>query len=145
MSQSIQEVQNEIIEEFSMLDGDMEMTIGYVMELGETLEPLEEEQKTDDNIVKGCQSKVWLRCVEKAEKLYFYGDSDALITKGLLALVVMLYSGLSRDEIMTQKNDVVREIGLMNHLSMTRANGLEQIVKKIKLYASKKTNYDSKN
>ena len=134
----------DIINTFSMFSS-WEEKYEYLIEIGQKMEILDAQFKTENYIVKGCQSKVWLRCVEKAEKLYFYGDSDALITKGLLALVVMLYSGLSRDEIMTQKNDVVREIGLMNHLSMTRANGLEQIVKKIKLYASKKTNYDSKN
>lgn len=134
----------DIINTFSMFSS-WEEKYEYLIEIGQKMEILDAQFKTENYIVKGCQSKVWLRCVEKAEKLYFYGDSDALITKGLLALVVMLYSGLSRDEIMTQKNDVVREIGLMDYLSMTRANGLQQMVKKIKSYASIKTNYDSKN
>jgi cysteine desulfuration protein SufE len=107
----------------------------YLIEIGRNMPVLEAKFKTNKHVIEGCQSKVWLRCEEKDKKLYFYGDSDALITKGLLALVIMLYSGLSKKEFVGQGDDVIRKIGLVDHLSMTRANGLQQMLKKIQEHA----------
>ncbi|MEP4596288.1 MAG: SufE family protein, partial [Cyclobacteriaceae bacterium] len=96
----IKEIQDEIIDEFSMLDGDMEMTINYIMELGEQLPEMTEDQKTDDNIVKGCQSKVWLNAQLDNESVAFEADSNTAITKGLVSLLVRVLSGQSTETIL---------------------------------------------
>tara|TARA_Y100000813_G_C24001726_1_gene276153 strand:+ start:213 stop:644 length:432 start_codon:yes stop_codon:yes gene_type:complete len=134
MSQSIQEVQNKIIEEFSMLDGDMEMTIGYVMELGETLEPLEEEQKTDDNIVKGCQSKVWLDAKPNGDKIHFKADSNTAITKGLVSILVRILSDRTPQEIVDADLFFIDKVGLNRFIGTQRSNGLGAMIKQMKIY-----------
>lgn len=134
MSQSIQEVQNEIIEEFSMLDGDMEMTIGYVMELGETLEPLQEEQKTEDNIVKGCQSKVWLDAKPNGDKIQFKADSNTAITKGLVSILVRILSDRTPQEIVDADLFFIDKVGLNRFIGTQRSNGLGAMIKQMKIY-----------
>lgn len=134
MSQSIQEVQNEIIEEFSMLDGDMEMTIGYVMELGETLEPLEEDKKTEDNIVKGCQSKVWLDAQLVDNKIHFKADSNTAITKGLVSILVRILSDRTPQEIVDADLFFVDKVGLNRFIGTQRSNGLGAMMKQMKIY-----------
>ncbi|GHE70128.1 MULTISPECIES: SufE family protein [Roseivirga] len=134
MSQSIQDVQNEIIEEFSMLDGDMEMTIGYVMELGETLEPLEEEKKTEENIVKGCQSKVWLDAQLQGDKIHFKADSNTAITKGLVSILVRILSGRSPKEIVDADLFFIDKVGLNRFIGTQRSNGLGAMIKQMKIY-----------
>lgn len=134
MSQSIQEVQNEIIEEFSMLDGDMEMTIGYVMELGETLEPLEEDKRTEDNIVKGCQSKVWLDAQLVNDKIHFKADSNTAITKGLVSILVRILSDRTPQEIVDADLFFVDKVGLNRFIGTQRSNGLGAMMKQMKIY-----------
>ncbi|NVK85683.1 MAG: SufE family protein [Cytophagia bacterium] len=134
MSQSIQEVQNEIIEEFSMLDGDMEMTIGYVMELGETLEPLEEDKKNEDNIVKGCQSKVWLDAQLVDDKIHFKADSNTAITKGLVSILVRILSDRTPQEIVDADLFFVDKVGLNRFIGTQRSNGLGAMMKQMKIY-----------
>ncbi|WP_286756616.1 SufE family protein [Roseivirga sp. UBA838] len=134
MSQSIQDIQNEIIEEFSMLDGDMEMTIGYVMELGETLEPLEEEKKTEENIVKGCQSKVWLDAQLQGDKIHFKADSNTAITKGLVSILVRILSGRSPKEIVDADLFFIDKVGLNRFIGTQRSNGLGAMIKQMKIY-----------
>lgn len=134
MSQTIQEVQNEIIEEFSMLDGDMEMTIGYVMELGETLEPLEEEKKTEENIVKGCQSKVWLDAQLVDDKIHFKADSNTAITKGLVSILVRILSDRTPKEIVDADLFFVDKVGLNRFIGTQRSNGLGAMMKQMKIY-----------
>ena len=134
MSQSIQDVQNEIIEEFSMLDGDMEMTIGYVMELGETLEPLEEEKRTEENIVKGCQSKVWLDAQLIDNKIQFKADSNTAITKGLVSILVRILSGRTPQEIIDADLFFVDKVGLNRFIGTQRSNGLGAMMKQMKIY-----------
>lgn len=134
MSQTIQEVQNEIIEEFSMLDGDMEMTIGYVMELGDSLQPLAEEKKTEENIVKGCQSKVWLDAQLVDDKIHFNADSNTAITKGLVSILVRILSDRTPQEIVDADLFFIDKIGLNRFIGTQRSNGLGAMMKQMKIY-----------
>ncbi len=134
MAQSIQEVQNEIIEEFSMLDGDMEMTISYIMELGDQLAPLVEAKRTDENIVKGCQSKVWLSANLEGNKIHFEADSNTAITKGLVSLLVRILSGRSPKEIVDSDLYFIDKMGLNRFIGTQRSNGLGAMMKQIKIY-----------
>lgn len=134
MAQSIQEVQNEIIEEFSMLDGDMEMTISYIMELGDQLAPLDEAKRTDENIVKGCQSKVWLSANLEGNKIHFEADSNTAITKGLVSLLVRILSGRSPKEIVDSDLYFIDKMGLNRFIGTQRSNGLGAMMKQIKIY-----------
>ena len=134
MNQTIEEVQDEIIDEFSILDGDMEMTIGYVMELGETLEPLEEAKKTEANIVKGCQSKVWLDAEFNNDKITFRADSNTAITKGLVSILVRILSGRTPQEIIDADLFFIDKIGLNRFIGTQRSNGLGAMMKQMKIY-----------
>lgn len=134
MSQTIQEVQNEIIEEFSMLDGDMEMTIGYVMELGESLQPLAEEKKTEENIVKGCQSKVWLDAQLVDDKIHFNADSNTAITKGLVSILVRILSDRRPKDIVDADLFFIDKVGLNRFIGTQRSNGLGAMIKQMKIY-----------
>ncbi|HEY9116321.1 MAG TPA: SufE family protein [Roseivirga sp.] len=134
MNQTIEEVQHEIIDEFSMLDGDMEMTIGYVMELGEILEPLEEAKKTEANIVKGCQSKVWLDAEFNNDKITFRADSNTAITKGLVSILVRILSGRTPQEIIDADLFFIDKIGLNRFIGTQRSNGLGAMMKQMKIY-----------
>ena len=134
MSQSISDVQNEIAEEFSMLDGDMEMTIGYIMELGEQLPAMDEALKTEDNIVKGCQSKVWLNASLENGLVNFEADSNTAITKGLVSLLVRILSGRKPQEVVDADLFFVDKIGLNRFIGTQRSNGLGAMMKQMKIY-----------
>ena len=109
----------------------------HLIDLGKDMSELSEDLKTESNLIKGCQSKVWVHCEYKNKKLYFYGDSDALITRGLVALIITLYSGLSAEEILNENTDLFKQIGLHEQLSMTRSNGLNMMLEKIQKYGQK--------
>lgn len=131
---TILEVQNDIIDEFSMFD-DWMQRYEYIIELGKSLPLIDEIYKTEDNIIKGCQSKVWLHADEKNEKIYFTADSDAILTKGIIAVLIRVFSGRTPEEILNADTVFIDKIGLKEHLSPTRANGLVSMIKQIKLYA----------
>jgi len=131
---NIKEIQNEIVDEFSMFDDWMER-YEYIIELGKGLPIIEEQFKTEDNIIKGCQSKVWVHAEEKDGKVVFSADSDAILTKGIIAILLRAFSNQTPAAILEANTDFVDEIGLKEHLSATRANGLVSMIKKIKMYA----------
>lgn len=131
---NIKEIQNEIVSEFSMFDDWMER-YEYIIELGKGLPIIEEQFKTEDNIIKGCQSKVWVHAEEKDGKVIFSAESDAILTKGIIAILIRAFSNQTPAEILAANTDFVDEIGLKEHLSATRANGLVSMIKKIKMYA----------
>ena len=130
----ISEIQEEIIDEFSMFDDWMEK-YDYIIELGKSLPLIDEKYKTDDNLIKGCQSKVWLHAEKNGDKINYTADSDAIITKGIIALLLRVFSGQKPEDILNTNIDFIDKIGLKEHLSPTRANGLVSMIKKIKLYA----------
>tara|TARA_B100000902_G_scaffold397767_1_gene462506 strand:- start:300 stop:704 length:405 start_codon:yes stop_codon:yes gene_type:complete len=109
----------------------------YLIELGGDISLIQPEKKTPENLIHGCQSQVWLDCEKRDDRLYFYGDSDALISKGLVALIIKLFSGSTALEILNSNNVVFDKIQLNQHLSMTRSNGLVMMIKQIKKYAQK--------
>ena len=131
---NIKEIQNEIIDEFSMFD-DWEERYQYVIDLGKTLPLIESQYKTEDNIIKGCQSKVWLHAETKDGNVVFTADSDAILTKGLIAIMIRVFSNQSPQAILDADTAFVDDIGLKEHLSPTRANGLVSMIKQIKMYA----------
>jgi cysteine desulfuration protein SufE len=131
---TIKEIQNEIIEEFSMFDDWMER-YEYMIELGKSLPLIEPKFKTDENLIKGCQSKVWVHAILKDNKITYTADSDAIITKGIVAILIRVFSNQHPNDILTANTAFIDEIGLKEHLSPTRANGLVSMIKQIKLYA----------
>lgn len=131
---SIQEVQNELIEEFSMFD-DWMQRYEYMIDLGKTMPLIDKDLKTDEKLIKGCQSKVWLHSELKDDKIIFTADSDAIITKGIVAILIRTFSDQSPQDILDANTDFIDEIGLKEHLSPTRANGLVSMIKQMKLYA----------
>ncbi|MBY8963401.1 SufE family protein [Flavobacterium sp. D11R37] len=131
---TIKDIQEEIIDEFSMFD-DWDERYQYVIDLGKTLPLAEEQYKTDENIIKGCQSRVWLHAEEKGGKVFFTADSDAILTKGIIAILIRVFSGQEPKDILEADTEFIDEIGLKEHLSPTRANGLVSMVKQIKMYA----------
>ena len=131
---NIKEIQNEIVDEFSMFDDWMER-YEYIIELGKGLPIIEDLYKTEDNIIKGCQSKVWVHAEERDGKVVFSADSDAILTKGIIAILIRAFSNQTPAAILEANTDFVDEIGLKEHLSATRANGLVSMIKKIKMYA----------
>lgn len=131
---TIKEIQNEIIDEFSMFD-DWMQRYEYIIELGKSLPLINEEYKTDENLIKGCQSKVWLHGEEKEDKIVFTADSDAILTKGIIAILIRTFSNQKAADIINADTDFIDEIGLKEHLSATRANGLVSMIKNIKMYA----------
>ena len=133
--ESINSIQDDIIEKFSMLDGDMEMMIGYLMELGEKLPELPEAARTDDNIVKGCQSKVWLVASEEDGRIYFQADSNTAITKGLVSLLVTILSGQKIDDILNADLYFIHKIGMDRFIGTQRSNGFMAMIKQIKMFA----------
>ena len=132
--ESIQDIQQEVIEEFDMFTDWMEK-YDYLIELGKSLPIINPEYKTDDNIIKGCQSKVWLQAELQGDKVVYSADSDAIITKGIIALMVRVLSEHTPEEIMEADMDFIDTIGLKEHLSPTRANGLLAMIKQMKFYA----------
>jgi len=127
--------QKEIIEDFKVLDGDLEMTLNYLMELGEKLDTFNEKDKKEENIVKGCQSKVWLTYKKSEDKLFFSGDSNTAITKGLLSLLIRIFSGKSCKEILDTKLSFIGDIGLNRFIGTQRSNGLESMENKFRIIA----------
>lgn len=130
---SIDEVQNQIVNDFELFD-DWDDKYAYIIELGKKMPPMPEKYKTEDNIVKGCQSKVWLHAYNEDDKVFFLGDSDALIVKGLVSLLTMVLSGQKAKDIAQSDLFFLEKIGLQQHLSMTRANGLVAMIKQMKTY-----------
>jgi SufE protein probably involved in Fe-S center assembly len=131
---AIREIQDEIIDEFSMFD-DWMQRYEYMIELGKSLELVDEKYKTDDYTIKGCQSKVWVFAELKDQLIQFTADSDAIITKGIIALLLRVFSGQKPKDILDAELYFIDQIGLKEHLSPTRANGLLSMIKQIKLYA----------
>jgi cysteine desulfuration protein SufE len=131
---TINELQDEVIEEFSGFDDWMDK-YQMLIDLGNDLEPLDEKYKTEQNLIDGCQSRVWLQCDMKDGKLVFTADSDALIVKGIIALLIEVISGHTPKEILDADFYFIDKIGLREHLSPTRSNGLLAMVKQIKAYA----------
>jgi cysteine desulfuration protein SufE len=131
---TIQEIQDEIVDEFSMFD-DWMQRYEYIIDLGKSLPLIEEKYKTEDNIIKGCQSKVWVHADQNGEKVVFTADSDAILTKGIIAILIRAFSNQKSADILEANTDFIDKIGLKEHLSPTRANGLVSMVKKIKMYA----------
>lgn len=130
----IQEVQNQIIKEFQAL-GDWTERYKHIIEQGRKLPPLNDKYKVEDNLVRGCQSQVWLHTHLEDGKVIFEADSDAAITKGLVALMVRFYSEQEPDTIITTDPLFIKKIGMEQHLSPTRSNGLASMVKQMKIYA----------
>lgn len=131
---TIEEIQNDIIDEFSMFD-DWEERYQYMIDLGKTLPLIENQYKIDTNLIKGCQSKVWVHAEMKADKVEFTADSDAIITKGIIAILIRVFSNQHPEAIINANTDFIDQIGLKEHLSPTRANGLVNMVKQLKMYA----------
>ncbi len=131
---TIQEIQQEIIEEFSLFE-DWMQRYEYMIELGKSLPLIATEFKTDDNIIKGCQSKVWVHAELEKDKLQFTADSDAIITKGIIAILIRAFSNQHPKAILDADTSFIDQIGLKEHLSPTRANGLVSMIKQIKMYA----------
>jgi cysteine desulfuration protein SufE len=131
---NIEEVESEIVEEFSLFDS-WDEKYEYIIDLGKKLEPLEAEYKVDENKVRGCQSTVYLVADYKDGKIWFRADSDAVIVKGLISMLIRVLSGHTPEEIVEAKLDFIREIGMMSHLAQTRSNGLLSMVKQMKNYA----------
>ena len=130
----IKEIQDEIVDEFSMFD-DWMQRYEYIIELGKSLPLIKEEFKTDDNLIKGCQSKVWLKGEQADDKIIFTADSDAILTKGIIAILIRTFSNQKASDILDADMSFIDKIGLKEHLSPTRANGLVSMIKNIKMYA----------
>jgi cysteine desulfuration protein SufE len=131
---SIEEIENEIVEEFSLFDS-WDDRYEYIIDLGKKLPPLKDEYKKDENKVKGCQSTVWLVAHYNNGKIFFEADSDAVIVKGLISMLIRVLSGQSPEDIVHARLDFINQIGMMNHLAQTRSNGLLAMVKQMKNYA----------
>lgn len=132
--QTIHEAQEEIVEEFSMFE-DWMQRYEYMIELGKSLPLIDAQYKNDDYIIKGCQSKVWVHADLRDDKLVFTADSDAIITKGIIAILIRVFSHHHPDAILESDTDFIDKIGLKEHLSPTRANGLVSMIKQLKMYA----------
>ena len=133
---TIQEKEQQVIEDFSLYDEWLDK-YEYLIELGKTLDAYPESKKTDDRLIKGCQSRVWLDAAMKDGKLVFSADSDAIITRGIISLLISIYSGHRPDEILASDFSIVRTIGLQDNLSPTRANGLASMIETIREIARK--------
>lgn len=131
---TIEDIQQEIIEEFSVFEDWMDK-YAYLIELGNELEPIDAKYKVDDNLIRGCQSRVWLHPEKDGDKIQFEAESDAIIVKGLVALLLRVLSNRSPKEIIDADLHFIDDIGLKQHLSPTRSNGLLAMVKQMKLYA----------
>ncbi|WP_055447936.1 SufE family protein [Lacinutrix mariniflava] len=132
--QSIKEIQEEIIDEFAMFE-DWEERYQYMIDLGKDLPLIDDQYKTEDNIIKGCQSKVWVHAEMSDNRIDFTADSDAIITKGIIAILIRTFSNQHPKDILDANTDFIDAIGLKEHLSPTRANGLVSMIKQIKMYA----------
>jgi cysteine desulfuration protein SufE len=131
---TIEETEKEIIEEFSLFDS-WDDKYEYIIDMGKKLPPLEDEYRKDENKVRGCQSTVWLAAEYKDGKVFYKADSDAVIVKGLISMLIRVLSGQEPDAIINAQLDFIREIGMIGHLAQTRSNGLLAMVKQMKNYA----------
>ncbi|MBJ7879454.1 SufE family protein [Gelidibacter salicanalis] len=131
---TIKSIQEDLIDEFSMFE-DWEERYQYMIDLGKTLPLIDEQYKTQDNIIKGCQSKVWVHAEMEDDKVVFTADSDAIITKGIIAILIRVFSNQHPKDIIEADTDFIDAIGLKEHLSPTRANGLVSMIKQLKMYA----------
>lgn len=134
MANTIEQTEAEIIEEFSLFDS-WDDKYEYIIDLGKKLAPLPDEHKKDENKVKGCQSTVWLVADYKDGKVYFQAESDAVIVKGLISMLIRVLSGHTPDEILNANMDFINKIGMTSHLAQTRSNGLLAMVRQMKNYA----------
>lgn len=132
---TINEIQEDIIENFSVLDGDMEMTIGYIMELGSKLPEFPESERTESNIVKGCQSKVWLTAALDGDKIVYKADSNTAITKGLVSLLTSILSGQSPEDVLAADLYFKEKIGMNRFIGTQRSNGFAAMIKQMQNYA----------
>jgi cysteine desulfuration protein SufE len=130
----IEEIESEIVDEFEMFE-DWMGKYEYLIDIGKSLPMIEEKYKTTENLIRGCQSQVWMRSELKDGKILFTADSDAIITKGMVALMIRVLSDHTPDEIIDSKLDFIEKIGLIKHLSPTRSNGLLSMIKQMKLDA----------
>jgi cysteine desulfuration protein SufE len=130
---TIQEIQHQIVEEFSVFDDWMDK-YALLIEMGNSLPPLDEKYRTENNLIAGCQSRVWLHADYEAGKVFFRGDSDAVIVKGIVSLMIQVLSGHSPQEILETDLFFIEQIGLKEHLSPTRSNGLTAMLKQMRMY-----------
>ena len=133
-SRTIEATENEIVEEFSLFDS-WDDKYEYIIDLGKSLPSLDDQYKKDENRVRGCQSTVWLTADYENGKIFYKADSDAVIVKGLISMLIRVLSGQEPDKIINANLDFIKEIGMMSHLAQTRANGLLAMVKQMKNYA----------
>ena len=133
-TRTIEATENEIVEEFSLFDS-WDDKYEYIIDLGKKLPPLDDQYKKDENRVRGCQSTVWLTAEYENGKIFYKADSDAVIVKGLISMLIRVLSGQEADKIINANLDFIKEIGMMSHLAQTRANGLLAMVKQMKNYA----------
>ena len=131
---SIENIKSDIISEFSLFEDWMEK-YEYIIELGKSIPLIDPKFKTDDNLINGCKSKVWMHAELKNNNVLFYADSDAIITKGIIAILIRVFSNQNPKNILESDTKFIDEIGLKEHLSPTRANGLVSMIKQIKIYA----------
>lgn len=132
---TINQIQDEIINDFSLLDGDLEMTVFYIMELGQKLPDMPDDEKKEENIVKGCQSKVWLTANLEDNRISFRADSNTAITKGLVSLLTRIFNGQTPDAILTADLYFMNRIGMDRFIGTQRSNGFAAMIKQMKLYA----------
>ncbi len=132
--ESIDKIQDQIIDEFSVLSGDLEMSALFIMELGQKLPKMEESEIIDQNLVKGCQSKVWLTAMIEDEKIFYNADSNAEITKGLVSLLIRIFSGQKADDIINADLYFIEKIGMNRFIGTQRSNGFASVIKQMKLF-----------
>ena len=131
---TIQEIEKQIIEEYSVFDDWMDK-YNYLIDSGKSLKLIDEKYKVQNNLISGCQSRVWLHAWYENGKVYFAADSDAVITRGLVSLMIRVFDGQEPDSIINAELDFIEKIGLKEHLSPTRSNGLASMIKQMKLFA----------
>jgi len=131
---TIQEIEQQIIDEFANFDEWIDK-YAYIIDLGKECPVIDEKDKTESNLIKGCQSRVWVSCEYHDGKVFFKADSDAVITKGIISLLIRVYSGQTPQDILVNEPVFIDQIGLKEHLSPTRSNGLTSMLKQIKMYA----------
>jgi cysteine desulfuration protein SufE len=132
--EKIEDIEKEIVEEFSLFDS-WDDKYEYIIDIGKKLPPLDEQYKKNENKVKGCQSTVWLVADERDGRVYYKAESDAVIVKGLISMLIRVLSGQKADDIVQARLDFIRDIGMMSHLAQTRSNGLLSMIKQMKNYA----------
>jgi len=137
MNSTIKDIEEEIISEFEIFGEDWEGKYEHIIDLGRSLPLIDDKFKTEENIIKGCQSRVWLNSEMKDGKIYFTADADAIITKGMIGLMIRVMNGQTAKDIIESKLEFINKIGLKEHLSPTRANGLVSMINRMKMDAIK--------